>query len=146
MSCVLFDIPKLLSLELSYKWRLFECFQYQGISMLHCFTLLVFPNGPQSPQSIKNMIKLILNLIDFTFSVICLSETWWDDSGAIEKSLFERPNHMSKDEARSDSKGGGVSIYIHKLLGFIVKPNLSINNNDLKSLTVEILSDKKESL
>ena len=53
---------------------------------------------------------------------------------------------MSKDEARSDSKGGGVSIYIHKLLGFIVKPNLSINNNDIKSLTVEILSDKKESL
>ena len=46
----------------------------------------------------------------------------------------------------SDRKGGGVSIYIHKSLDFIVKLDLSINNNDIESLTIEILSNKKETL
>ena len=33
-------------------------------------------------------------------------------------------------------------IYIHKSLDFTVKPDLSINN-DIESLTIEVLSDKK---
>ena len=87
--------------------------------------------------------KLFLNSINFTFSVICLSETWWDDLATIEKSLFELPNYNSTHQARGDRKGGGVSIYIHKSLDFTVKPDLSINNNDIESLTIEILSNKK---
>ena len=34
-------------------------------------------------------------------------------------------------------------IYIHKSLDFTVKLDLSINNNDIESLTIEILSNKK---
>ena len=71
--------------------------------------------------------------------MICLSETWWDDLPTIEKSLYELPNYNSTHQARGDRKGGGVSIYIHKSLNFTVKPDLSINNNDIKSLTIEIL-------
>ena len=37
----------------------------------------------------------------------------------------------------------GVSIYIHNSLDFTVKPDLTINNNDIESLTLEILSNKK---
>ena len=70
--------------------------------------------------------------------MIFLSETWWDDLATIEKSLYELPNY-STHQARGDRKGGGVSIYIHKSLNFTVKPDLSINNNDIKSLTIEIL-------
>ena len=88
--------------------------------------------------------KLFLNSINFTFSVICLSETWWDDLATIEKSLYELPNYNSTHQARGDWKGGGVSIYIHKPLDFTVKPDLSINNNDIESLTTEILSNKKK--
>ena len=87
--------------------------------------------------------KLLLNSINFPFSVICLSETWWDDLAITEKSLYEPPNYNSTQQARGDCKGGGVSIYIHKSLDFTVKPDLSINNNDLESLTIEILSNKK---
>ena len=36
--------------------------------------------------------ELFLNSINFTFSVICLLETWWDDLATIEKSLYELPN------------------------------------------------------
>ena len=68
----------------------------------------------------------------------------------IEKSLFELPNYNSSThQASTDGKGGGVYIYIyiyiyiHKSLDFIVKPDLSINNNDIESLTIEIVSNKK---
>ena len=83
--------------------------------------------------------KLFLNSINFTFSVICLSETWWDDLATIEKSLYELPNYNSTHQARGDRKGSGVSIYIHKSLDFTVKPDLSINNNDIESFTIDIL-------
>ena len=66
--------------------------------------------------------KLFLNSINFTFSVICLSETCWDDLATIEKFLLELPNYNSRQQAKSDLKGGGVSIYIHKSLDFTVKP------------------------
>ena len=84
-----------------------------------------------------------MNSINFTFSVICLSETWWDDLATIQKSLFELPNYKSNHQARGDRKGGGVSIYVHKSLDFKIRPDLSINNVDIESLTIEILSDNK---
>ena len=80
--------------------------------------------------------KLFLNPINFTFSVICLSETWWDDLATIKKSLYELPNYNSTHQARCDQKGGGISIYIHKSLDLTVKPDLSINSNDNESLTI----------
>ena len=86
--------------------------------------------------------KLSFNSINFTFSVICLSETWWDHLPTIEKSLFELPNYNSAHQARGDHKDGGVAIYIPTSLYFTVKLDLSINNNDIESLTTEILSDK----
>ena len=93
-------------------------------------------------KSFENF-KLFLNLLYFTFSVICFSETWWDDLATIQKSLFELPNYKSNHQARGDRKGGGVSIYVHKSLDFKIRLELSINNVDIESLTIEILSDNK---
>ena len=61
----------------------------------------------------------------------------------IEKFSFELPIYNSTHQARGDRNCGGVSIYIDKSLDFTVKPDLSISNNDIESLTIEILSDKK---
>ena len=41
-----------------------------------------------------------------------------------------------------DRRDGGVSIYIHYSLKFKERSDLSINNKDIESLTLEILSDK----
>ena len=46
----------------------------------------------RSIKKIFENFKLFLNSINFTFSVICLSETWWDDLATIQKSLFELPS------------------------------------------------------
>ena len=97
----------------------------------------------RSIKTIFGNFKLFLNSINFTFSVICLSEIWWDDLAAIQKSLFEVSNYKSNHVARGDRKAGGVSIYVHKSLDFKIRPDLSINNVDIESLTIEILSDNK---
>ena len=76
--------------------------------------------------------------------MICLSETWWDDLATIEKSLYEIPNYNSTHQARTDRKGSGISIYIHKSLDFTGKPDLSISNDDVESPAIEILSNKKK--
>ena len=50
---------------------------------------------------------------------------------------------MSKHQVRSDRRGGGVSIYVHKTFDFRVRSDLSVNNKDIESISVEISSNKK---
>ena len=39
-------------------------------------------------------------------------------------------------------KGGGISIYIDNSLNFKIRPDPSIRNKDIESLSAEIVSDK----
>lgn len=91
---------------------------------------------------IKKLLKT-LNLINFTSGAICLSETWWDDLTAIEKSIIELLNYNSTHRARGSCKGGGVSlslyIYIHKSMDFTMKPDLSIHKKDIESLIISYI-------
>ena len=64
-------------------------------------------------QSIKKnfeCFKKILSPLDFTFSIICFSETWCDD---LDNFTYDLGNYISTHQKRSDSKGEGVSTYIH---------------------------------
>ena len=97
-------------------------------------------------QSIKinsENFKLFLSSLGFSVSVTCFSEAWLDD---FDNSTYELPNSISKHQARSDHRGGGVSIYIHNSLKFKERSNISINNKDIESLMLEILSDKIHSV
>ena len=85
--------------------------------------------------------KLFLSSLGFSLSVMCFSETWLDD---FDNSTYELPNYISKHQARSDHRGGGVSIYIHNSLKFKERFNISIK--DIESLMLEILSDKIHSV
>ena len=49
------------------------------------------------------------------------------------------PNRATHDILQ----GGGVSIHIHKLFNFEIRNDLNVNNKDIESLSVEILSDKE---
>ena len=87
--------------------------------------------------------KLFLSFLDFSFSVICFSETWFDD---LDNSVYDLPNYISKHQVRSDRRGGGVSIYIHSSIKFKERPDLSIISKDIETLTLEILSDKTRNI
>ena len=86
-------------------------FNKKVLTCLDQFSLL-HPNIRSIKKNFENF-ELFLKLISFTFSVICLFETWWDDLATIKKSLFELPNYNSTHQARGDRKGGGISIYIY---------------------------------
>ena len=87
--------------------------------------------------------KSFVNSINFTFSIICFSETWLDETNSTENSLFELPNYMSKHQVRSDQRGSGVFIYVHKTFDFKVRSDLSMNNKDIESISTEINTNKK---
>ena len=86
--------------------------------------------------------KLFFSTLDFSFSMICFSETWLDEVG---NSLCELPNYISKHQVRDDRKGGGVSIDIHNSLGFKVISNLCINSVDIESLFIALSLDNERS-
>ena len=89
--------------------------------------------------------KLFFSTLGYSFSVICFSETWLDDTDS--NSLYELPNYISKHQIRDDRKGGGVSFYIHNSLSFRVLPNLCINSTDIEFLSIEIsLNDQRNTL
>ena len=72
----------------------------------------------------KNIDKLkdFLNDIKGKFSVIVLSETWIDDDKADLNSLFHIPNYSFIHEKRkTNRKGGGLGIYVHKTLDYTLK-------------------------
>ena len=85
--------------------------------------------------------RLFLSTLDFSFSVLCFSETWLDDVSS--NSLYELPNYISKHQIRDDRKGGGVSLYIHKSLSFKVIPDLCISSPDIEALTIEMSSNNQ---
>ena len=84
-------------------------------------------------------LQIIVSSLDFFFSVICFSETWFDD---LDNSAYGLPDCISRHQVRSDCRGSGVSIYIHSSLKFKERPDLSIISKDIETLTQEILSDK----
>ena len=102
---------------------------------------MVFDSPPKYSKLKKNFenFKLFLSSLEFSFSVICFSERSLDD---LDNSTHKLSNYISKPQARSDRRGAGVSIYINNFLKFKERSDLSINNKDIESLTLEILSGK----
>ena len=93
----------------------------------------------------KNIDKLkdFLNDIKGKFSVIVLSETWIDDDKADLNSLFHIQNYSFIHEKKTNRKGGGLGIYVHKTLDYKILPNLAKSTENIESFTIEI--DNKNS-
>ena len=95
--------------------------------------------------NIKSLHKNIDKLKDFLkhikgkFSVIVLSETRIDDDKAELNSLFLIPNYSFIHEKRKNNhKGGGLGIYVHKILDYKNLPNLAKNTENTETFTTEI--------
>ena len=83
--------------------------------------------------------KDFLNDVKGKFSVIVPSETWIDDDKADLNSLFHIPNYSFIHEKRkTNHKGGGLGIYVHKTLDYEILPNLAKNTENIKTFTIEI--------
>ena len=80
--------------------------------------------------------------LNFSFSLICFSETWLNDSN-VDNSNYELPHCVSVHQIRNHYKGGGVSVNIHKNFEFKIKNDLSINNKDIELIGAEPLHEKR---
>jgi hypothetical protein len=91
-------------------------------------------------KNFKNL-KILLENLNYKFSVICLTETWCrcgDDSN----SNFYLSGYKSIHQPRKKGLGGGVCIFILDSLIFKRIEKHSINNADCESITVEIINQK----
>ena len=93
-------------------------------------------------RSINKNFKRFLSNLNFSFSKICFSETWLNDSN-VDNSNYELPNYVSLHQIRNHCKGGGVSVYIHTNFEFKIRNDLSINSKDIESIGVELLYEKR---
>ena len=69
------------------------------------------------------------------------------DENANQNSLYQIPNYIPIHQIRKgSSKGGGVSIYIHKTLNYKLRCDKSICNPDIEALTIKIIKENKKNL
>ena len=73
--------------------------------------------------------KIFLSNLNFSFSIICFSETWLNDSN-VDISNYKLPNHVSVCQIRKHYRRTEVSVYTHKNIKFTIRDDLSINCKD----------------
>ena len=73
--------------------------------------------------NITSLSKNFDNLLDilrdsnYSFNILCITETWCTDSTLKSNSNLYLPNFdLISQERRTNNRGGGVLIYIHKRL------------------------------
>ena len=64
-------------------------------------------------------------------------------SALARESLYKLPHYNSVCQLREHGKGGSVSIYINDSFNYRVRTDSSVNNNDIESLSIEIVFEKK---
>ena len=58
---------------------------------------------------------------------------------ALINNCFESPNYESIHQVKKQRRGGGVLLYIHQFVMSKIRNNLSINFDDVKSISGETL-------
>ena len=84
-------------------------------------------------------LKDFLNDIKGKFCVFVLSETWIDDDKTDLNSFFHILNYSFIHEKRkTNHKGGGLEIYVHKTLNYKILSNLAKSTENIETFTIEI--------
>ena len=102
--------------------------------------------------NIRNMTKYFEAFQDFykssntKFSIICVIETWANDSNINQNSLFQLEGYIPAHQIRKSRKGRGIVIFIRDLLLYKLRNDLSINCEDIESLFIEILNSQTRNI
>ena len=89
-------------------------------------------------SSINDIVSL-LNLCNNMFSVICIMETWLNESSATLVSLSEL-KFVFVYKNRIGKTGGGIGIFVRNNLKFITRQDLEYDSDYFESMVVEILN------
>lgn len=89
-----------------------------------------------------NTIKEYLQQLLHPFSIIAVSETWFNDDKGID---FELNDYNLNYVNRTNKSGGGVAIYVNKKYKYRILENMTVTINDmLECLSIEIINEKKK--
>ena len=90
--------------------------------------------------------KKYYNSLNFSFSITCLSEAWANDNKPKKNSLFQLEGYNPVNQIRKNYKGVGIAIFIRDLLLHKIREDLSINCDDIESLSIEIINNHSKNI
>ena len=95
--------------------------------------------------NIRSLSKNFDNLLDilrdsnYSFNILCITETWCTDSTLKSNSNLHLPNFdLISKERKTNKRGGGALIYIQKRLKCYLRNDLCVSDKDKEILTIEI--------
>ena len=80
-----------------------------------------------------------LDSLCFTFSAICLSETWCQPHETSNSNL-QIPGYVSLHQTRKNRRGGGLCIFLLESLSYKVRDDLAVNSSAIECLCVEVFN------
>ena len=85
----------------------------------------------------------ILRISNHSFNIFCITETWCTDSTMKDNTNLHLPNFdIISQERKTNKRGGGVLIYIHKRLTCNLRNDMCVSDKDKEILTIEISMEK----
>ena len=106
-----------------------------GFSPLRNDGLNLFHLNSRSLNKNFNIISDYLSILTHNFSVIGFSETWF---GNQLSPLINLDNYTLFENHRKEKRGGGVCIFVRNDYSIVSRDDLSIFNDSIESLFVEI--------
>ena len=95
---------------------------------------LLHANIRSAAQNLKRFEAYLANL-DHRFKILAITESWLKDHNA---SLYNIDEYSAEHRCRPIRGGGGVSLYVHNSMEYFLRDDVSVNNNVLESLFIEI--------
>ena len=103
--------------------------------------------------NIRSLSKKFYNLLDIlrdsnnSFNVLCITEIWCTDSTLKSNTNLHLPNFdIVSLERKTNKRGGGVLIYIHKSLEYNLRNDLCVSDKEKEILTIEISRKNDENI
>ena len=104
--------------------------QKRALSMFHM-------NIKSLPKHFDEL-QQYLNMLEYDFSVIGISETWLNENNA---DLYDLNGYVTIKGYRKQKRGGGVSLYIRDEISFATRNDLGFFDSEMESIFIEIDKD-----
>ena len=88
-----------------------------------------------SAQNKMCEFELYLKSLHVNFSIIAITETWFNDSN---HDLYGLDGYQMVDDYRQSRRGGGVALYIRNSVVYKLRNDLDVFNENMECKFVEI--------
>ena len=98
---------------------------------------IIHENIRSTPKNLDKLVNYLMN-IELQFSIIGLTETWLKEHS---KDLYNIDGYSPVHNIRESRTGGGVSLYIKENIDYRIREDLTVSNDLMETLFIEIDKD-----